>query len=93
MGMRIAASYGWTGGNAMMPAHYSLTGPVDQLQGMNLTIHQPLPRFLGFRGRVEATGELRNALAEGYLPITAGGHCAVLTDSPRSLRGGLSFVF
>ncbi len=93
IGMRIAAGYGYSGQGAMMPTHYSLTSPVDQQQGLNIAVHQPLPRFIGFRGRLEATGELRNALAEGYLPVTAAGHGGVLTDAPRSLRGGLSFIF
>jgi hypothetical protein len=93
IGMRIAAGYGWTGAGMLMPTHYSLTGPVDQQQGLNIAVHQPLPRFIGFKGRLEATGELRNLLADGYLPVTAAGHTAVLTDAPRSLRGGLSFLF
>ncbi len=93
IGMRIAAGYGWTAAGLMMPTHYSLTGPVDQQQGLNIAVHQPLPHFIGFKGRLEATGELRNALADGYLPITAAGHTAVLTDAPRTLRGGLSFLF
>ncbi len=93
IGMRIAATYGFAPARALMPTHYSLTGPVDQQQGLNIAVHQPLPHFIGFKGRMEATGELRNALGNGYLPVTAGGHCAVLTDAPRSLRGGLSFVF
>lgn len=92
IGTRIAASYGWTP-SGMMPTHYSLTGPIDQQQGLNIAVHQPLPHFIGFKGRLEATGELRNALANGYLPVTAAGHCSILTDAPRSLRGGLSFLF
>jgi hypothetical protein len=70
-----------------------LTGPVNQEQGLNLAVHQPLPHFIGIRGRMEAIAELRNALAEGYLPVNAGGSCTVLTDAPRALRGGLSFLF
>lgn len=93
IGMRVSASYGWTQAGVMMPTHYSLTGPVDQQQGLNIAVHQPLPRFLALKGRLEATGEMRNALANGYLPVTAAGHCAVITDAPRSLRGGLSFLF
>jgi hypothetical protein len=42
---------------------------------------------------MEAIAELRNGLAEGYLPVDAGGNRVVLTDSPRALRGGLSFLF
>lgn len=90
---RIIASYGWTGAGVLMPVHDSLVSPVNQQQGLNIAVHQPLPHFIGIGGRLEATGELRNAFAEGYLPVDTAGHCAVITDSPRSLRGGLSFIF
>ena len=93
IGTRIVAGYGWTGSRALMPTHFSLTGPVNQEQGLNLAVHQPLPRLCGMWGRMEAIAELHNALAEGYLPVTAGGDRVVLTDSPRALRAGLSFVF
>lgn len=93
IGMRITASYGWTPAGVLMPSHYSLTGPVDQQQGLNIAIHQPLPRVIDLKGRLEMTGEWRNALADGYLPVTAAGHCAIITDAPRTLRGGLNFLF
>jgi hypothetical protein len=44
-------------------------------------------------GRLEATAELRNGLGQGYLPITEGGQRVLLIQSPRALRGGLSFIF
>ena len=93
VGTRFAVTYGWTDSSALMPTHYSLTGPVNQEQGLNIGVHQPLPRLTGMWGRIEATAEMRNALAQGYLPVTAAGHCGIITDSPRSLRGGLSFLF
>jgi hypothetical protein len=93
LGTRIVGSYGWTGGGALMPTHFSLTTPVNQEQGLNLAVHQPLPRFLSMRGRMEAVGEFRNALAQGYLPINAAGNRVVLTDAPRALRAGLCFLF
>jgi hypothetical protein len=44
--------------------------------------------------RVEATCELRNLMAQGYLPLQdVGGSSVLLVQTPRSLRGGLSFVF
>ncbi len=93
VGTRMVTAYGWTPSRALMPTYFSLTGPVNQEQGLNLAVHQPLPRFCGMRGRVEATAELRNALAQGYLPMNVGGMPTVVTDSPRALRGGLSFLF
>ncbi len=94
-GTRIVTSYGWTDFRALMPVHLSLTGNTYQDEGLNIVIHQPLPRITSLRGRLEATAEMRNALAQGYLPIQVSGQAAplVLTNSPRALRGGLNFLF
>src|ERR1051325_2324109 len=92
-GTRVITSYGWTDFSALLPAHLSLTGKSYQDMGWNVYVRQPLPGFPGMRGRLEATAELRNLLAQGYLPITAEGRKAVLTNSPRAVRGGLSFIF
>ena len=62
--------------------------------GLNIYIRQPVPAFPGLRGRLEATADLRNLLAEGYLPLaTADGAPVLLLHTPRSLRGGFAFVF
>ena len=38
--------------------------------------------------------DLRNLLAQGYLPLgIAGGQSLTLLETPRSVRGGLSFIF
>lgn len=92
-GTHVTGSYGWTDFRALMPAHLSLTGTTYQDEGLNIAIRQPLPRLNGMRCRMEATAEMRNALAQGYLPLHAGGQSAVLTNSPRALRGGLNFLF
>jgi Carboxypeptidase regulatory-like domain len=91
-GTHIVASYGWTDFQALMPVHLSLTGATDQVEGFNVRVRQPLPRLHMLRfGRIEATAEVRNALGQGYLPIGCGN--AVLTNSPRILRGGFDFLF
>jgi hypothetical protein len=57
-------------------------------------IRQPMPAIPGVRGRIEAYTELRNLLAQGYLPVAmAGGQQVLLVNTPRSLRGGLAFIF
>jgi hypothetical protein len=93
-GTHIVASYGWTDFRALMPIHVSLTDTQNQDEGLNVIIRQPLPRLSGLHGRIEATAEVRNALAQGYLPIY-NGPCGrtVLTNTPRAFRGGLSFLF
>jgi hypothetical protein len=91
-GTRIAANYGWTDFRVLMPAHLFVTQDVNQDIGFNLYIHQPLP-IGGMPWRMEASAELRNLLAQGYLPLGDAGTHSVLTNSPRSLRGGLNFIF
>jgi hypothetical protein len=44
-------------------------------------------------GRLEASAELRNILAQGYVPLNLSGRKAYLVHAPRSVRGGLSFIF
>jgi hypothetical protein len=87
-GTRLAADYGWTDPNALVPTHVFMTQKVNQDVGVNFYIRQPLPNILPWR--MELTAELRNMLAQGYLPM--GGH-SVLTASPRAVRGGLNFIF
>lgn len=91
-GTRIGASYGWTDFRALMPTHQSLTGHSIQQVGWNFSGRQPLP---GMRGmRMELIAELRNLLAQGYLNFNApDGRRAVLTNAPRQVRGGVSFIF
>ena len=44
--------------------------------------------------RMEATADMRNMLAQGYLTLgMANGQQLVLIENPRSVRGGLSFIF
>jgi hypothetical protein len=77
-----------------MPSHLFLAQRFSPEPGLNLFIRQPLPSFGGVPGRFEATAEFRNMLEQGYLPIAAAdGRTMVLTNSPRALRGGLSFIF
>jgi hypothetical protein len=91
-GTRIAANYGWTDFSVLMPTHLFVAQDVNQDIGVNVYIHQPLP--IGWMPwRLEASAELRNLLAQGYLPLGGAGTQSVLTNSPRSVRGGLNFIF
>jgi hypothetical protein len=87
-GTRFAADYGWTDPGALVPTHVFDTQKVNQDVGVNFYIRQPLPSILPWR--MELTAELRNLLAQGYLPM---GPHSVLTASPRAVRGGLNFIF
>ena len=92
-GTLVNASYEWMNYNAIMPDHFYLTQSNYPETGLNVQLRQPLPAFPGMPGRLEATAELRNGLAQGYLPVSQGVQQVLLIQTPRSLRGGLSFIF
>src|SRR5579885_644771 len=93
-GTRVAASYGWSGHDTLMPAHLFLTQRLAIQPGLNVSIRQPLPGFCGMPGRFEGTADLQNLLKQGYLPVfSPGGQAIILTNMPKAVRGGLSFIF
>jgi hypothetical protein len=93
-GTVITGSYEWMNYNdTIMPDHAYLTQSPYAETGLNVRVRQPIPSVLGMPGRLEATAELQNGLAQGYLPISQGGQQVMLVQSPRALRGGLRFIF
>jgi len=90
-GTHLASSYGWADPSVLMPIHVSLTGRTDQQIGWNMYARQPLPTLGGMH--LEMTVDLRNLLAQGYVGIQSNGRRAVLTNAPRAVRGGVSFIF
>ena len=93
-GTQISGSYQWMDySNTIMPTHFYLTQSAYPETGLNIRLRQPIPSIPGMPGRLEATAELRNGLAQGYLPVSEGGQRVLLIQSPRALRGGLSFIF
>jgi hypothetical protein len=94
-GTRVVATYQWMGdaGWLTLGNLYSMQS-LRPLPGLNVYIRQPLPGLPLLPWRIEATADLRNLLASGYLPLTTpGGSQALLVENPRSFRGGLSFIF
>ena len=93
-GTIITGSYEWMNYNdTIMPDHVYLTQSPYAATGLNVRVRQPIPSVPGMPGRLEATAELQNGLAQGYMPVTQGGQQVTLVQSPRALRGGLSFIF
>jgi len=93
-GTRVVASYQVADQRWAMSGNLYSTQPGRQLPGLNIYIRQPLPRVGLLPWRMEATADLRNMLAQGYLPLTtSGGQHVLLVDTPRTFRGGLSFIF
>ena len=92
-GTRYVASYQYADLGAAVPMASFSTLPDRAEPGLNLVIHQPIP-FLSGMGRIEATAEIRNLLAQGYLPLTMlDGRQLLVVNAPRVFRGGLAFIF
>jgi hypothetical protein len=93
-GTRVTAAYGWMDKNAVIPGHVFTTQSAYVLPGINLSIRQPLPSPFGMPGRFEVTADVRNLLAQGYLPLGGGDTRKLLVvQAPRIIRGGLNFTF
>ncbi len=90
----FSMAYIWTPAGRLIPTHAFLTQDMQTGLGFNFQIRQPLPVINGLGGRFEMTAEVRNLLAQGYLPVpSSDGRSMLLVPFPRSLRGGLSFIF
>jgi hypothetical protein len=94
-GTHMIASYQWTDTHRWaMPGHLYSTQAGGPMPGLNVYIRQPIPGFSILPWRMEATADLRNMLAQGYLPLgMVDGQRMLLVATPRSFRGGLSFIF
>jgi len=89
------ASYRWTSGQALLPVDL-FNASAGQTDGFfNVFIRQPFPHSRMFPvGHVEAIVDLRNLLAQGYVPMLGpDGKTVYLVQSSRSVRGGVSFTF
>ena len=94
-GTHLIASYQMTADHRWAsPGHTYSTAALPQLPGLNLYVRQLIPGLSMLPWRMEATADLRNMLAQGYLSLgIAGGQQLLLVETPRSVRGGLSFIF
>lgn len=94
-GTHLIASYQWANDQRwVMSGNLYSTQSNRPLPGLNVYVRQPLPHFAGMPWRMEATADLRNMLAQGYIPLgMTAGQRILLVDTPRSFRGGLSFIF
>jgi Carboxypeptidase regulatory-like domain len=91
---RWIASYKWTSGDAVTPVDMFNTSAGQSDPYLNLFIRQPIPSMGFLPARMEALVDIRNLLAQGYLPVLGrDGHTMYLVQSARAIRGGVSFTF
>ncbi|MDQ6708442.1 MAG: TonB-dependent receptor [Acidobacteriota bacterium] len=93
-GTRFSASYQISDYRSATPGHIYSTQSNRPEPGLNVYVRQPIPSVFGLPWRMEATADLSNLLAQGYLPIGfSDGRRLLLVQTPRSFRGGVSFTF
>jgi hypothetical protein len=89
---RWIASYRWIDGPALTPVDMFNASPGQAAPYLNIYFRQPVP--LIFPGHVEALVDLRNLLAQGYVPVLGADRRTVyLVQDARAVRGGLNFTF
>jgi hypothetical protein len=88
------ASYGWTSGRALTPVDMfnSSAGQADPF--LDLFFRQPMPGTGSLPGHMDIVVEVRNLLAQGYVPVFGeDGRTVYLVQSARAVRGGVAFNF
>ena len=90
-GTHVVTSYQWTDNRTLTPGHLYSTQTVRPEPGFNLFVRQPIPTSI-FPWRMEISADLRNLLAQGYLPLASPGRRVLLMQTPRTFRGGLHFA-
>jgi Carboxypeptidase regulatory-like domain len=88
---RWIASYRWINGSAITPVDMFNASPGQSDPFLNVFLRQPIPAM---GGHVEAIIDLRNLLAQGYVPVLGqDGQTVYLVQAARSVRGGVAFTF
>ena len=88
------ASYRWVNGPALTPVDMFNASAGQSDPYLNLFIRQPIPGLGSRPGHMEAIIDVRNLLAQGYVPVLGqDGQTVYLVQSARAVRGGVSFTF
>jgi hypothetical protein len=88
------ASYRWVNGQALTPVDMFNASPGQADPFLNLFIRQPIPTLGFLPAHMDAMIDVRNLLAQGYVPVMGqDGQTVYLVQSARSVRGGVSISF
>jgi hypothetical protein len=91
---RWIASYRWVNGQALTPVDMFNSSPGQSDPYLSFFLRQPIPNMGVLTGHMEALIEVRNLLAQGYVPVMGqDGQTVYLVQAARSVRGGLAFSF
>ena len=93
-GTRLIASYKWTSGHALSAVDAFNASPGQTDPFLSIFIRQPLPCAGFIPAKMDALLDVRNLLAQGYMPVMGqDGRTVYMVQSARALRGGLAFTF
>lgn len=91
---QLVASYKWTNGSALSSVDAFNASPGQMDPFFSIFIRQPLPSTSFIPAKMEILLDVRNLLAQGYVPVLGqDGRTLYLVQSARALRGGLAFTF
>ena len=87
-------SYGWVSGRGLTQVDMFNASAGQSDPYLNVFLRQPLPGFSFLPLHMEAMLDLRNLMAQGYVPVMGtDGRTVYLVQSARSVRGGVAFTF
>src|SRR3954467_5406831 len=88
------ASYKWTNGQALTPVDQFDASAGEAEPYFDLSTPQPIPQGHFIPAQMEALVDVRNLMAQGYVPVVGqDGQTIYLVQSARSIRGGVAFSF
>jgi Carboxypeptidase regulatory-like domain len=91
---RWIASYRWVSGQALTPVDMFNASAGQAEPYLNLFLRQPIPGTGFLPCHMDAIVDVRNLLAQGYVPVMGqDGHTVYLVQSARTIRGGVAFTF
>ena len=93
-GTRWVASYRWVSGQALTPVDMFNASAGQSDPYLNIFFRQPIPGTGFLPGHMDALIDVRNLLAQGYVPLIGEDkHTVYLVQSARAVRGGVAFTF
>jgi hypothetical protein len=91
---RWIASYRWISGQALTPVDMFNESAGQSDPYLNLFLRQPIPGTGFLPCHMDAVVDVRNLLAQGYVPVIGqDGRTVYLVQSARTVRGGVAFTF
>jgi hypothetical protein len=91
---RWIASYRWISGQALTPVDMFNASAGQSDPYLNIFFRQPIPGTGFLPCHIDAVVDVRNLLAQGYVPLLGqDGRTVYLVQSARSVRGGVAFTF